>query len=290
MNWVVRKILRADVTLHLEMAGSGAPLLVLSGGPGDSCSYMKAAVQSLLETRTVVLLDQRGTGQSILESISPETLQLPLLLEDLVAVQFELGVAQLEVLGHSWGANLGLLYASFYPDNVAKLLAVSPGPIRSDFNAVAGANFSRGFSATDFAELAELQLQRKQALAALDVMVLQQLHQKSATQFWARNAVYNNEARAAFIQSFDASEFHPLVHRYIWNSINWDDLEAKLADISAQVKIIYGYQDFEPITQAYRIKELVTQAQLEFINHCGHIPWLEQPSVFSKICQDFFTA
>jgi proline iminopeptidase len=282
------EIMRPDLKLHLEIQGSGTPLLVLSGGPGDSCSYMKAAVQSLLEVRSAVLLDQRGTGRSELTNLWAEALQLPVLLEDLEAVRLQLGVSQLEVLGHSWGANLGLLYAAFYPNSVSKLLAIAPGPINSGFNKVAQSNYLKGFSAIDAINLAELRVQRQSALESGDLKTLQQLHQKTVTRYWVRNAIYDNQTRDAFIQTFDAKDSQPLVHRFVWQNINWDELEPKLAEITAQICVIYGYQDFEPITQAYRIKELVPQAQLEFINNCGHVPWLEQPKVFSELLQRFF--
>lgn len=48
----------------------------------------------------------------------------------------------------------------------------------------------------------------------------------------------------------------------------------------APTLVLYGYQDFEPITQAYMLKEWIPQARLAFLNECGHYPRLEQPEAF----------
>ena len=55
-------------------------------------------------------------------------------------------------------------------------------------------------------------------------------------------------------------------------------MEAQEMTTSTCTKLIlYGYQDFEPITQACLLTASLPQAQVSFLNECGHVPWLEQP-------------
>jgi pimeloyl-ACP methyl ester carboxylesterase len=42
--------------------------------------------------------------------------------------------------------------------------------------------------------------------------------------------------------------------------------------ITAPAMVMYGYQDYEPITQAYLIKDHIPQTRITFIDECGHIP------------------
>ena len=57
--------------------------------------------------------------------------------------------------------------------------------------------------------------------------------------------------------------------------------------VSASLLVLYGYQDFEPITQAYLIRERIPQTRICFLNRCGHLPWLEQPEAFYREVGDF---
>ncbi len=56
-----------------------------------------------------------------------------------------------------------------------------------------------------------------------------------------------------------------------------DEMWERLSQVTTPVLILYGYQDFEPITQACLLTATMPQAQVSFLNECGHVPWLEQP-------------
>ncbi len=51
--------------------------------------------------------------------------------------------------------------------------------------------------------------------------------------------------------------------------------------------VVHGYQDFEPVTQAYTLRELVPQTRIAFLNECGHVPWLEQPDRLLEVLLPF---
>jgi len=57
--------------------------------------------------------------------------------------------------------------------------------------------------------------------------------------------------------------------------------------IQCSVLIIYGYQDYEPITQAYAIRERIKHARISFINRCGHFVWVDQPIQFFQVLREF---
>lgn len=75
--------------------------------------------------RQLVMLDLRGTGQSATPE-DPASYRCDRLVDDVEALREHLGLARMDVLGHSAGANLAVLYAARYPERVSKLALVTP--------------------------------------------------------------------------------------------------------------------------------------------------------------------
>ncbi len=286
--WEEHRLQVSDLELGYSVSGSGEVLVLLSGGPGDPCDYLRDSHKNLTKTFTCVALDQRGTGKSKLELQNTSTLDARKFVDDLEALREHLKLEQLNLLGHSWGANLAMLYAAVHPTRAAKVAAIAPGPINDLMGSVAGSNFNRGFSSADFAELVKLRELRQVAFEAGNLEELRALHQSSATRFWTRNAIFSNEARAKFNAVFSADEFNPTVNKLAWKSYSSLNPEHLLSNITTDLLVLYGFQDFEPITQAYLIREKVPHAKLEFINDCGHVPWLEQAKTYYDTINLFF--
>lgn len=114
-----------DGTLHIAEMGKGPPLLLLSGGPG--CANYLQPVASLLPGWRRLLPDPRGTGKSTGGAHDLETA-----LADLEAVREALGLERWTVLGHSWGADLGLAYALAHPKRVTRLVSFAGTGIQND--------------------------------------------------------------------------------------------------------------------------------------------------------------
>src|SRR5262249_42389909 len=78
----------------------------------------------------VVYWDQRGAGRSFDSKADPRRLTIAQHLDDLDAVlkhlRQSLGRDKIILIGHSWGASLGLLYAQAHPDRVSALIGVNP--------------------------------------------------------------------------------------------------------------------------------------------------------------------
>ncbi len=286
-DWTEHRFRVPDLEMAFYVRGSGEPVVFLSGGPGDSSRYLRDVAMPLCDQFTCVLLDQRGTGASRLEVQNPVTLHVERFVEDLEALRVHLGLERLALIGHSWGANLALIYAARHAKCASSVALIAPGPINAAMSAVAGENSLRGFTQADLEARAEFRARRKAASQANDLEQLRALHLESVARFWSRNAIHNEAIRARFVTAFDASEFNPRVHALAYDSVPWDALEPTYSGVTARTLIVYGFQDFEPITQAFRLRDLIPQARLEFLNACGHIPWLEQPKAFYAVLNDF---
>jgi pimeloyl-ACP methyl ester carboxylesterase len=111
-------------TLAYHQDGDGPPLLCLPGGPMQDSVYL-GDLGGLTAHRTLIRLDLRGTGRSAVPADSA-SYRCDRLVGDVEALRAELGLERVDLLGHSAGANLAVLYAARYPDRVGRLALVTP--------------------------------------------------------------------------------------------------------------------------------------------------------------------
>jgi proline iminopeptidase len=104
--------------------GSGAPLVCVPGGPGRASAYL-GDLGGLSAHRTLVLLDNRGTGDSAVPD-DPKTYRCERLVEDVEALRAHLGLERVDLLAHSAGGNIAVLYAARHPERVERLVLVCP--------------------------------------------------------------------------------------------------------------------------------------------------------------------
>lgn len=110
--------------LAYRVHGDGAPLLCIPGGPADS-RYL-GDLGGLSAHRRLITLDLRGTGRSAIPQ-DTSSYRCDRLVDDVEALRVHLGLAAMDLLGHSAGANITTLYAARYPQRVARLALIGPG-------------------------------------------------------------------------------------------------------------------------------------------------------------------
>jgi proline iminopeptidase len=117
--------------LWTHVTGDG-PLTILlsSGGPG--CHDYLARLGTLLaaEGRRIVRWEQRGIGRSGGNREGPFTIED--CLADMQSIRTVYGGERWLLAGHSWGADLSLLYALAYPDACTGLLCLAGGRLNND--------------------------------------------------------------------------------------------------------------------------------------------------------------
>jgi pimeloyl-ACP methyl ester carboxylesterase len=117
----------ADGTLlSYHEAGQGAPLICVPGGPMQSAAYL-GDLGGLAAHRSLVLLDLRGTGESAAPA-DPASYRCDRQVDDVEALRLTLGLETIDLLGHSAGAAIALLYATRYPQRLGRLVLVTPSP------------------------------------------------------------------------------------------------------------------------------------------------------------------
>ncbi|WP_370423735.1 alpha/beta fold hydrolase [Streptomyces sp. QH1-20] len=110
--------------LAYRVTGHGDPVVCLPGGPSDSL-YL-GDLGGLSTHRRLIFLDLRGTGRSAVPD-DTASYRCDRLVEDVEALREHLGLAPMDMLAHSGGANLAAQYTARYPQNVGKLALITPG-------------------------------------------------------------------------------------------------------------------------------------------------------------------
>ncbi|MCB5167753.1 alpha/beta hydrolase [Streptomyces bambusae] len=107
--------------------GDGPPLVCLPGGPMRDSAYL-GELGGLSAHRRLIMLDLRGTGRSALPG-DPASYRCDRQVADVEALREHLGLDRIDLLGHSAGTNLAVLYAARRPERVGRLLLVTPSPM-----------------------------------------------------------------------------------------------------------------------------------------------------------------
>ncbi|MDX3263368.1 alpha/beta hydrolase [Streptomyces sp. NPDC093228] len=110
--------------LAYQVLGDGPPLVCLPGGPMQDSAYL-AELGGLSAHRQLIMLDLRGTGRSA----APKDIasyRCDRLVDDVEALREHLALDRMDLLAHSAGTNLALLYTGRHPARVGRLALITP--------------------------------------------------------------------------------------------------------------------------------------------------------------------
>jgi pimeloyl-ACP methyl ester carboxylesterase len=117
-------------TLSWRELGSGPPLLCHPGGPGFSALYF-GELPELAAERTLLLLDPRGTGGSDRPG-DASAYALEDYAADVEALREHVGLERVDLLGHSHGGFVAMVWAGTHPDRVRRLVLADTAPRFAD--------------------------------------------------------------------------------------------------------------------------------------------------------------
>jgi pimeloyl-ACP methyl ester carboxylesterase len=264
--------------LAYHLLGEGAPLVCLPGGPMQDAEYL-GDLGGLSERLRLIMLDHRGTGQSATPA-DPASYRCDRLVDDVEALREQLGLDRLNLLSHSGGTNLAVLYAARYPARVGKLVLVTPSVyavgltvtaddrrgvlrLREGPSGPASAAFERinagQATDSDWAALTPFAYGRWDAAT--------QAHH-------ARGEARRNDEAAVIFGSEGA--FDPEATR------------AALATLEAPVLLLAGEVDLNsPPRVVAELAGLFPNATLATQPGAAHFPWLDDPTWFTKTIAAF---
>jgi proline iminopeptidase len=268
----------SGATIYYEVQGSGAsmPLVLVNGGPGFDHTYLhlSPAWDTLGKNRRLVMYDQRGTGRS-LGNHPGQTYTLKDQIDDLEAVRSQLGVEQIDLLGHSWGGYLVMAYAAVHPDRIAHLFIVdSAAPQWKDILFLFKEVFPEAAERRDAFSFAEEMGDQK----AIDA----ELHEYLTMLF------YSPEKRDAFVGALPASVYKRSVNQAVGADVERFDLNPEIRKFKFPVMVITGRFDMNvaPVV-AYKIHNAIPGSKFRVFERSGHLPFYEEPGAFVQAIEEF---
>jgi proline iminopeptidase len=116
-----------EAVLWTIAEGQGIPVLLCNGGPG-CCDYLAPVAAMIDDIAQVVRFEPRGCGRS--SATPPYTVET--CLQDLEAIRQHYKIDQWVIGGHSWGADLALIYALEYPAHTLGVACIAGGRMQND--------------------------------------------------------------------------------------------------------------------------------------------------------------
>jgi proline iminopeptidase len=259
--------------LAYRVEGEGPPVACLPGGPMADSSYL-GDLGGLAAHRQLLMIDARGTGASAVPQ-DATSYRCDRLVDDVEALREHLGLARLDLLGHSAGANLAVQYAARHPERVGRLVLVTPSTMAVGLTAT-------GQSRLETARLRSDEPWFAAAFAALEAVVAGNATGES------RNAIapflYGRWDAAA--QAHHAGEDARRNHQAaaVFRSEGAFDppaTRAALATLTAPVLLLAGQVDLNtPVSVAAQFAGLFPDATFAIQPGAGHFPWLDDAERF----------
>ncbi len=242
--------------LHVETLGHGPPLLFLHGGMNFFDINFAMQRKYFAAYRTVIGVDQRGHGHS---PDGPWTLSYKLMADDTAALIEQLGFGRVDVVGHSDGANVGLLLARDHPELVGRLV-------------ISGANLRSGLSAEE--------VQRRSQWSP------EQLAEKLRTVDSSLPPAFRTEY--AKVSPDGPDHWIKLLAKSYQMWMQPVVIEpADLKRISAPVLVMAGDNDFTSIEETAEIYRGLPKGQLIILPATGHGTMQQRPELVNLAIREF---
>lgn len=260
--------------LHVVVIGKaeGIPLVAVNGGPGFDHRYFAAAPVwgKMAKQRQIIFYDQRGTGDS--PAATAEELTVERMVADLEALRRRLEAERIDLLGHSWGGILSMAYATRHPDRVAHLILVGSGDAKPASTEYLFDKLYPDIMAT---------IPPDPSPAGQTGCI--------ETDAYDRMSYYDQRNRLP-----DAPDSPPRFSGATCTAVMLDatplDLYPQLAGLTVPTLVINGRFDANVAPSvAWRLSKAIPGAKLEYFEHSGHSPHVEEPAKFAQTVADFLT-
>lgn len=255
------------MTLHHEVEGSGAPVVLLHEAIAD-CRMWDPQWSSFAERYRVLRCDFAGFGRTPIEKVPVSHAR------DVAALLDDLGIAGAGLVGASLGGRVALEVAVARPELVAALVLVDAG--------LPGFNWSAAVREYGEAE--------DEAVARGDLDGATELNLRMWVDGPRRSAADVDPGVRAKVGEMQRHALE--LQAPYWESLDEDMLVPEIAERLGEVKtptlVVVGAEDVDDM---HRLAELLARAipnaRLESIPGAAHIPSLEQPAAFDELVLGF---
>ena len=266
--------------LFVHREGAGEALVVVHGGPVLDHGYLVQPLRPLAEEHQLVFYDQRLSGRSD-GTVDSASVSLAVFVADLEGIRRTMDLERFDLLGHSWGGLLAMLYAVEHPSRVRSLVLVSPIPPSADLWREEQAAAAASFMVEDTVGMgalrssADFQAGRPAAIERmLQLSFRGQLH---------------DPATADSLHFTIADDYVQRSRQfgYLIGELTSFDLLPALRGLSMPTLVVHGSEEPGAGAVARAIQEAIPRAEVEVIADAGHFAFIERPEVFRNVLRSF---
>ena len=249
--------------------GSGFPVMLLHGsGPGVSAwANWRLVMPELSKTRRVLAPDLSGFGYT--ERIPGEVYSMDNWVKQAIDFMDAMGIEQTDLVGNSFGGALAIGLAVNYPNRFRKIILM--GSMGVSFPITDGLDAVWGYQPS-FENMKKM----------LDLFVD---NKKYANDELAQLR-YQASIEPGFQESFGRM-FPAPRQRSVDMMAKY---EAQIPSIKQPTLIVHGREDqVIPVDNAYKLINLIDNAQLHIYGHCGHWTQIEKNVYFARLIDLFLS-
>jgi proline iminopeptidase len=274
--------------LWYESEGAGQALVLIPAGPGVPHGYFHPHLSPLANSRRLIYFDAFGTGRSD-RARGDQKYTFTRDVENIEGMRKALGLGKIDVLGHSYGGLVAQAYALRYPEAVRRLILADTSW---------GGTMSQAHREN---AMSELRNQYPETYATVTRLHADGYHTCSKEYRQAFDAppgyllFYNNSAFQELIKTAEPPDAEVLC------AIEGDDYdfvggpETGKLDFHTQLKrlkmpmlIISGRFDRGMLPRdAIQFKTYAPTAQFVMFERSGHFPFVEEPTEFNRVVEEF---
>ncbi|MFO7856663.1 MAG: proline iminopeptidase-family hydrolase [Paracoccaceae bacterium] len=267
-----------------DVHGSGErTLLLLNGGPGLPCDYLRDPHLRLAgPDLRVVAFDQLGCGRSDRPS-DPALWRIERYVEEVETVRRALGLGKVDLLGHSWGGWLAIEYALTHPEALRTLILENTcGDIP---HLTQELNRLREALGPETVAM----MQRHEALGTLDHPEYQAAITLLNYRHVCRMDVWPDAVNRSLgdwnMEVYGAMQ-GPNEFLYVGNLKDWRRIE-EMPRIACPVLITTGLHDEIGPPCAMRMAHALPDARVEVFRNSSHMPFHEEPEPYFAALRRF---
>ncbi len=275
--------------LWYESEGSGEPLLLIAGGPGNSHLYFHPSFSTLAKRYRVIYFDAYGRGKSD-RAKDPAQYSFARDVEDVEGLRKALGLEAMDLLGHSYGGMVAQGYALKYPAHIKRLIlsnTLFSGEMWQENND----NYNNEIR-NQFPELWDSLMIIRKAGEHSSSPEHQRLYAKVPAGLLYFYDASNSSKVLTDSISFNTKVYYQLVGDdgdfLIGGDVSKLDFRIQLAGLPMPVLIIAGRFDRVAVPMfSVQFQHYAPRATFVMFERSGHQPYVEEPDKYFKTIEDF---
>jgi len=265
--------------------GARTPILVLHGGPGATHDYLEPLAALTESGRDVIFYDQIGCGKS--QAIADPALLAPaLFVAEIDAIREQLNLAEVFIIGQSWGGMLAMEYALTQPRGLRGMV-VADSPADMALWVSEANRLRRELPADVQTTLSEHEANGTTDdpayEAAVDVFYKRHVCRLDPFPECVKRTFANIAANPTVYHTMNGpSEFHVIGTLKDWN------ITPRLGEISVPTLVISGRYDEATPEIAGHVHRGIPKSEWIVFEESSHMPHVEEPDAFNAAVRAFF--